>query len=308
MNTHRWSLLYSIGIFFVLVGLPYQVQAACPLPGTGSNVNIGANTCTVATVVGADSVSGSDNIASVTLDNVSSLITINNGGTLCLGSMIVSAGSTSVQAGGEIKTNCPLYVTDSDSDSYPPDLNLSLTSGAGLRRLSLMTSLSTLDCNDANAATYANLTCYPDADSDTYYSTTSHSVCAGASCAAAGESATVGTDCCDTDANAKPGQTSYFTTARTTCGGYDYNCNSSEEQQNTNGVSYSTCVSNGSACVFGVVGNGGWTGSVPSCGNSAQWQDAGCCPYSAGDCNSAGQYPNCSIGGQFTSNPTQACR
>ncbi len=37
-------------------------------------------------------------------------------------------------------------------------------------------------------------------------------------------------DCCDTDNNAFPGQTSYFRTP-TACRGYDYNCNSSEEPQ-----------------------------------------------------------------------------
>jgi hypothetical protein len=37
-------------------------------------------------------------------------------------------------------------------------------------------------------------------------------------------------DCCDTDANAHPGQAAYFTTADA-CGGFDYNCDSLETSQ-----------------------------------------------------------------------------
>jgi hypothetical protein len=37
-------------------------------------------------------------------------------------------------------------------------------------------------------------------------------------------------DCCDSDANAHPGQTAYFKTARTGCGGFDYNCINGEEK------------------------------------------------------------------------------
>jgi hypothetical protein len=34
-------------------------------------------------------------------------------------------------------------------------------------------------------------------------------------------------DCCDSDTNAHPGQTSYFTTADA-CGSFDYNCDTHE--------------------------------------------------------------------------------
>lgn len=39
------------------------------------------------------------------------------------------------------------------------------------------------------------------------------------------------TDCCDTEANAHPGQTSFFTVARSVCGGFDYNCINGDEKQ-----------------------------------------------------------------------------
>lgn len=295
MHTHRWSFIISIGILFVAVALPsHLVYAACPLPN-GGNVSIGANTCTISSVTGSDS-------ATVTLDNVSSSVTINNGGTLCLGSLVVSAGSTAIQVGGTIKTSCSLYVTDADSDSYPPDLNLSLTSGVGLRRLSLMTSLSTLDCNDANAATYANLTCYPDADGDTYYSTTSHSVCAGASCAAAGESATVGTDCCDSDINTYPLMSTFKYTTNA-CGNWNWDCSETTETERgvlTGGLCC-TCTSDGAGhCVASSCIDTRWVTSNPGCGGSGDYVSAN------GYCQDA-DYPSCVPHGCVSGTVQQGC-
>jgi hypothetical protein len=40
-------------------------------------------------------------------------------------------------------------------------------------------------------------------------------------------------DCCDTDANARPGQENYYGTPRIGCGGYDYNCANGEERRDT---------------------------------------------------------------------------
>ena len=67
-------------------------------------------------------------------------------------------------------------------------------------------------------------------------------------------------DCCDTDPNAKPGQTSYFEQPRTLCGGFDYNCDGQEEKQQE-----ASCVSG--LCNAGV----GWFQSTPSCGGTANW-------------------------------------
>jgi hypothetical protein len=46
-------------------------------------------------------------------------------------------------------------------------------------------------------------------------------------------------DCCDSDANAHPGQTAYFTTADA-CGSFDYNCDGQETKQ-LNGPAPGTC-------------------------------------------------------------------
>jgi hypothetical protein len=64
-----------------------------------------------------------------------------------------------------------------------------------------------------------NGTCYGDADGDGY---------AGSGSKTCHSSPSSGSDCCDSDANAHPGQTSYFTSQRSGCGGYDYDCDGSD--------------------------------------------------------------------------------
>ena len=64
-----------------------------------------------------------------------------------------------------------------------------------------------------------NGTCYGDGDGDGY---------AGSGSKTCHSSPSSGSDCCDSDANAHPGQTSYFTSQRSGCGGYDYDCDGSD--------------------------------------------------------------------------------
>ena len=108
---------------------------------------------------------------------------------------------------------------------------------------------------------------YPDNDLDGYG--------AGSPVFHCGMAATSGfstnnTDCCDTDGNAKPGQTAYFTTARTGCGGYDYDCVGGEVKQ---AALYSVCQTTGSCgtsdCAS--VGDVGWAASAVACGTTATW-------------------------------------
>ncbi|MBL4644674.1 MAG: hypothetical protein JKX80_02290, partial [Candidatus Pacebacteria bacterium] len=67
-------------------------------------------------------------------------------------------------------------------------------------------------------------------------------------------------DCYDANANAKSGQTSYFTSNRGD-GSYDYNCNGANDKQWTQTTS----------CTYGGKGVGsssgiGWSGGIPACG------------------------------------------
>lgn len=108
---------------------------------------------------------------------------------------------------------------------------------------------------------------YPDNDLDGYG--------AGSPVFHCGMAATSGfstnnSDCCDTDGNAKPGQTAYFTSARTGCGGYDYDCVGGETQQYTSsGVCQSTGTCTTRMCPS--AGSQGWSGSAPACGTSGTW-------------------------------------
>ena len=78
---------------------------------------------------------------------------------------------------------------------------------------------------------------------------------------------TTASDCYDSNANARPGQTAWFNAHRGD-GSFDYDCSGSQEKQ-YNGVSggcgwdlvYISCEVNGA----------GWNGSVPSCGNSGTY-------------------------------------
>lgn|GEM_PF-6093633 len=286
MKPLRQSLLF-VGLFFIFISHPLsQLFAACPFPAIG-NTSLGSYTCAISSNTWAGIDGGSTtNTGVLTLNTSGSSITINACGTLLVGSIsltgtasdrayisIQDASSVCTATGtadsGKIIPGAPIYITDADSDGYPANTTMYNATAVGRRRLSAMTSTST-DCNDSSASTYTNLTCYPDADGDTFYSTASHSVCSGATCASVGESATVGTDCCDSDANAKPGQTAYFTTTRTTCGGYDYDCSGTEvlDSTGTNATTYA-CTNPCSGCALNYSVRAGWLTAPPAtCGGS----------------------------------------
>jgi hypothetical protein len=78
---------------------------------------------------------------------------------------------------------------------------------------------------------------------------------------------TTANDCYDSNANANPAATGYFTAHRGD-GSYDFNCSGSEEQQYSGvsggcdwDITYLSCDVNGA----------GWENSVPSCGSSGYW-------------------------------------
>jgi hypothetical protein len=68
-----------------------------------------------------------------------------------------------------------------------------------------------------------------------------------------------GNDCCDTDNQAHPGQTSYFT-APDKCGSFDYNCSGSNEPQ------YPGNLKCGGTGATGCTGGSAFIGAAPSCG------------------------------------------
>jgi len=133
---------------------------------------------------------------------------------------------------------CTTFYQDSDSDTYG-------NSAVSTKRCGTSYSgyvTNNTDCNDSgtnSANVYITKTCYVDSDNDDYGSTTSKTCTNNATCgsatwasgangtaAASGNFSGVNTDCYDSNANAKPGQTNYYTVNRGD-GSFDYDCDGS---------------------------------------------------------------------------------
>lgn len=83
-----------------------------------------------------------------------------------------------------------------------------------------------------------------------------------------------GTDCCDTDKNVHPGQTSFFTTPGA-CGGFDYDCNGQiTEEYGAASCSWSSFSCSGDGFAAPVPGCGDF-GTFTSC--SIPWYDVFTC-------------------------------
>ncbi|MBI2573983.1 MAG: hypothetical protein HYV78_01140 [Candidatus Wildermuthbacteria bacterium] len=162
-----------------------------------------------------------------------------SGSSLPSGYLASANGSDCNDGNGYVYQTVASLVTDGDNDGYSTGASgsqcvgsTSVVSGRTYYKntsnasswLASASSLGT-DCSDSDGALYQNLTGYPDADGDAYYSQSSQSVCSGGSLPA-GYSASQGNDCYDANANAKPGQTSLFFTNRGD-GSFDYDCNGS---------------------------------------------------------------------------------
>ena len=116
------------------------------------NLSSWSSTCTVAGIEGIDNPANAEsattNSARLTISG--GAVTINNGGILKSGAINIAGGTIAVQQGGQLKTNSPLYIRDSDGDGWPVNFTLFDSTGSGRRRLGLMRSFTTIDCNDVN--------------------------------------------------------------------------------------------------------------------------------------------------------------
>jgi len=100
---------------------------------------------------------------------------------------------------------------------------------------------------------------------------------------------TAGDDCNDSNIDVFPGQTSFFSAPATISSDYDYNCDSVNEQQSA--AQFPGCGSAPPNCDLGP----GWSGSVPSCGQSGTYHTA--CFNAGSICNTGSVAPT-----------TQTCR
>jgi hypothetical protein len=195
------------------------------------------------------------------------------------------------------------------------------------------------DCDsNTDADTYQLISSVKDADQDGYNVTSIANNCVGSSTSANGRTyykdsagsftwlaaaQRLGNDCYDLNANAKPGQTSYFTSTRgggTDSAGnlgssYDYNCVSGEEKQYTlvDGACYSRqeCLNieiQFECTESSATGSVGWTtASSPDCGASGTYVSNGGLSF----CEWGGE-TGCDVGPEETAcssgSQTQACK
>ena len=99
-----------------------------------------------------------------------------------------------------------------------------VVNASGCRLKDLQACKTDGDCGSLHCVTF-----YVDHDQDGYGdSSTTLKLCEEPNGVPPGGYVAVGGDCCDTDANAHPGQTQYFTKANA-CSSYDYNCDQAIE-------------------------------------------------------------------------------
>jgi hypothetical protein len=139
----------------------------------------------------------------------------------------------------------------------------------------------------------ACITWYADNDKDGY-GDPNNSMLGCADTAPAPNTVKNKTDCYDSNANAHPGQTAFFTTSRGD-GSFDYDCSSSSEIQypNVGGKSCGRCFAPfGTSCLMvGCAGGWGCNGTCPSTGPAAGFVGNVACGQS-GVLNTCGDNPN----------------
>ncbi len=230
-NKRKIILIIILFLGLCVIIFPTNAKAACNFYAseTTSNKNVNWSTsCTVATIEGADN---ANNVESLTSNSASltlltgGAVTINSTGSLVLGSLSLSGGNTAIQQGGSIQLGAPLYVSDADADGWPGSFTFYSATASGKRRLGLMKSYSTADCNDNlyDAASPSLTTWYRDVDGDGYgTSSTTTSACTQPAGYVANS-----TDCADGSANAYPGSTTCSSNSFTNNSGqasWDWDC------------------------------------------------------------------------------------
>jgi len=162
--------------------------------------------------------------------------------------------------------------TDADNDGY-------FSQALGHTGTCQAASKPYTDCDDTTGTKWQTLTCYRDADADTY-TLAGAALCTGSSCSSPDatykSSASSPLDCYDANANAKPGQTTYYTTNRGD-GSFDYNCDGQE--------TLNDCISScpGTGCFAGCrICGGGWL-STTVCGTPGT-KITSCRSYSGAGC------------------------
>lgn len=162
INKYLTKLSISTLIAFVFfISSTSQSFATCPGATNKSLITVvGGDTCTVpaANTYVIDVATAENSTPGTGLATNGGSVTINNTGTLKTGAATFAGGTLTVQAGGTLNAGLAFWVADADADNYPSSYTVVTATASGKRRLGLMSSTSTTDCNDA-ALSYTN-TCY----------------------------------------------------------------------------------------------------------------------------------------------------
>jgi len=231
--------LFYLSLTFIFTG---SAKATCGLT-IGDNAI--SSDCTVPAngTYGCDTSSGQSSTNSCVLNLTGGTLLVSSGsggttrvaaGSLTLNGGVIAQGSSAkeIVVGGGSNAS---WVTDADSDFYAANFTVYNATASGRTRFGLLKSTSATDCNDASAAVTSASTWYQDFDGDTYGNpsvTTS-------SCTQPGGYVSNNSDCYDSNANAKPGQTTCYPGHRGD-GSFDYNCINGETACNSCSTGYST--------------------------------------------------------------------
>lgn len=228
----QWlRVIVVVSSAIVFFGAPYPVRAACNLK-TINNASLTSSVCSVdsSTIEGVDTAiteGSTTNTAALTLTNSS--ITLNSNSTLVVGQIVLTGTSTisTLASGSKIEVGHGIWVTDADADGWAANFTLYDASASGRRRLALMRSTTTVDCNDNNY-NVSNSCCIPttwyaDADGDGY----GNPNVTQSSCTQPIGYVANNLDCYDANANAHPGSI-YCSTVNRGDGSFDYNCSGSQ--------------------------------------------------------------------------------
>jgi hypothetical protein len=154
-------------------------------------------------------------------------------------SFVDGQGADGTSAGGDSSASAD---TGIDAPVTPADATADAPGDASVADATPAESGTDASGGVHDAAADAPLIC--DVDEDTY---TSKATCGGK-------------DCCDTDALAHPGQTTFFTQADA-CGSFDYDCNTTQDPQ------YPVNLTCGGTALTGCTGGSGFLLN-PACGSS----------------------------------------
>lgn len=289
----------------------YELVQVDSIPGISCQPTLGDSTHTITSdctftgyedvndsgdiVSGLDSGTGSTNTSVLTVEG--GILVISSNETFVVGSIELTGGSISIATGSKIILDGALWAIDQDSDGYPATLAFygqvaAPTYGV---RLNTITYINEADCDDNDNGVGGGTlnTYYQDSDGDLY----GNPSVTTEGCSPPSGYVADNTDCYDSNANAKPGQTTCYTSHRGD-GSYDYDCDTISTKCTNCNLS---CTNGPSFWTKGCCG----TAPVKYCCN-ASWK-AEKLPSGSAACGQAGKKPSdgrksvCSGGGDSCS-------